>query len=150
MKGMLIGMSLDKGVMDLALRYFITCEAIALQTRQIVDKMNDQGHKITAIFMSGGLVKNAVLMQLIGKFKYHGSTDYVRPKLSLIMHSLFKSMAITIQRTYVMSQFNCQLHIRLQLSWVRPCWERPLMYPLNYRNPKRFPSRKSLRRERIK
>ncbi|EFP87568.2 hypothetical protein PGTUg99_018151 [Puccinia graminis f. sp. tritici] len=65
MKGMLIGMSLDKGVMDLALRYFITCEAIALQTRQIVDKMNDQGHKITAIFMSGGLVKNAVLMQLI-------------------------------------------------------------------------------------
>lgn len=67
MKGMLIGMSLDKGVMDLALRYFITCEAIALQTRQIVDKMNDKGHKITAIFMSGGLVKNAVLMQLIGK-----------------------------------------------------------------------------------
>ncbi|POW11660.1 hypothetical protein PSTT_05197 [Puccinia striiformis] len=65
MKGMLIGMSLDRGVMDLALRYFITCEAIALQTRQIVDKMNEKGHKITSIFMSGGLVKNAILMQLI-------------------------------------------------------------------------------------
>ncbi|KAA1104102.1 hypothetical protein PGT21_010856 [Puccinia graminis f. sp. tritici] len=61
MKGMLIGMSLDKGVMDLALRYLITCEAIALQTRQIVDKMNDQGHNISAIFMSGGLVKKCCL-----------------------------------------------------------------------------------------
>ncbi|KAI9608065.1 hypothetical protein H4Q26_005519 [Puccinia striiformis f. sp. tritici PST-130] len=30
--------------------------AIALQTRQIVDKMNEKGHKITSIFMSGGLV----------------------------------------------------------------------------------------------
>lgn len=65
MKGMLIGISLDKGVMDLALRYFITCEAIALQTRQIMEKMNEKGHKITAIFMSGGLVKNDLLMDLL-------------------------------------------------------------------------------------
>lgn len=65
MKGMLIGISLDKGVMDLALRYFITCEAIALQTRQIVEKMNQKGHKITSLFMSGGLVKNEILMNLL-------------------------------------------------------------------------------------
>lgn len=66
MKGMLIGISLDKGLVDLALRYFITCEAIALQTRQIMDEMNNKGHHIKSIFMSGGLVKNEILMDLLG------------------------------------------------------------------------------------
>ena len=50
---------------DLCLRYLATCEAIALQTRQIVEAMNSRGHTIKAIFMSGGLVKNPVLMQLL-------------------------------------------------------------------------------------
>lgn len=65
MRGMLVGMALDKTVGDLALRYLATAEAIALQTRQIVDSMNDKGHDIKYIFMSGGLVKNKVLMKLI-------------------------------------------------------------------------------------
>ena len=39
-------------------------EAIALQTRHIVDQMNDKGHSITSIYMSGGQAKNAMLMQL--------------------------------------------------------------------------------------
>ena len=39
-------------------------EAIALQTRHIVDQMNDKGHQITSIYMSGGQAKNAMLMQL--------------------------------------------------------------------------------------
>ncbi|GAA5943115.1 hypothetical protein JCM1841_003896 [Sporobolomyces salmonicolor] len=54
MRGMHIGMQLDKNVSDLALRYYATGEAIALQTRQIIDKMNRNGHKIESIFMSGG------------------------------------------------------------------------------------------------
>ncbi|TNY19474.1 hypothetical protein DMC30DRAFT_353846 [Rhodotorula diobovata] len=65
MRGMLIGMQLDKTVGDLALRYYATGEAIALQTRQIIDEMNTRGHKIESIFMSGGLVKNRFLMSLI-------------------------------------------------------------------------------------
>ncbi|CEQ40540.1 SPOSA6832_02187, partial [Sporobolomyces salmonicolor] len=65
MRGMHIGMQLDKNVSDLALRYYATGEAIALQTRQIIDKMNRNGHKIESIFMSGGLVKNRFLMSLI-------------------------------------------------------------------------------------
>lgn len=39
-------------------------EAIALQTRHIVDEMNDKGHAINAIYMSGGQAKNSALMQL--------------------------------------------------------------------------------------
>lgn len=39
-------------------------EAIALQTRHIVDEMNAKGHAINAIYMSGGQAKNAALMQL--------------------------------------------------------------------------------------
>jgi len=54
MRGMLIGMALDKTVGDLALRYYATAEAIALQTRQIIDEMNEKGHQIKSIFMSGG------------------------------------------------------------------------------------------------
>ncbi|BGP15357.1 hypothetical protein JCM10213_001451 [Rhodosporidiobolus nylandii] len=65
MRGMLIGMQLDKTIGDLALRYYATGEAIALQTRQIIDVMNESGHKIDSIFMSGGLVKNRFLMSLI-------------------------------------------------------------------------------------
>jgi ribulose kinase len=65
MRGMLTGLALDATTTDLALRYLATCEAIALQTRQIMDAMNDRGHAITSIFMSGGLVKNAILMQLL-------------------------------------------------------------------------------------
>ncbi|KAI8460712.1 hypothetical protein BY996DRAFT_4574324 [Phakopsora pachyrhizi] len=65
MKGMLIGITLDRGLMDLALRYLITCEAIAFQTRQIIERMNLKGHMITSIFMSGGLVKNEILMDLL-------------------------------------------------------------------------------------
>ena len=39
-------------------------EAIALQTRHIVDQMNSKGHAIQSIYMSGGQAKNAMLMQL--------------------------------------------------------------------------------------
>lgn len=66
MKGMLIGLTLDKSINDLALRYLITCEAIALQTKQIMIEMNQKGHQIRSIFMSGGLVKNPILMELLG------------------------------------------------------------------------------------
>lgn len=65
MRGMVTGQRLDRGVSDLALRYFATLEAIALQTRHIMDEMNGKGHKIDSIYMSGGQVKNPTFMQLI-------------------------------------------------------------------------------------
>jgi ribulose kinase len=39
-------------------------EAIALQTRHIVDEMNAKGHEITSIYMSGGQAKNIPMMEL--------------------------------------------------------------------------------------
>ncbi|SNX82995.1 related to ribitol kinase [Melanopsichium pennsylvanicum] len=65
MRGMITGLKLDRSVADLALKYYATLEAIALQTRHIVEEMNAKGHRIDSIYMSGGHVKNPVFMQLI-------------------------------------------------------------------------------------
>ncbi|TFK43052.1 Pentulose kinase [Crucibulum laeve] len=64
MRGSIVGLELDSGLTDLAKRYNVTLEAIALQTRHIVDEMNIKGHSITSIYMSGGQAKNIALMQL--------------------------------------------------------------------------------------
>ncbi|KAK0490523.1 FGGY family of carbohydrate kinase [Armillaria novae-zelandiae] len=64
MKGSIVGMALDDTLHDLARKYNVTLEAIALQTRHIVDEMNAKGHKITSIYMSGGQAKNIPMMQL--------------------------------------------------------------------------------------
>lgn len=70
MRGAIVGLQLDKGVKDIALRYLATCEAIAMQTKQyvgvisaanvtdrsfasIIDDMNSRGHEIKYLFMSG-------------------------------------------------------------------------------------------------
>ncbi|ORY31026.1 hypothetical protein BCR39DRAFT_527906 [Naematelia encephala] len=65
MKGMITGLALDDSLNDLARKFNVTLEAIALQTRHIVDEMNDKGHKIDSIYMSGSQAKNAPLMSLL-------------------------------------------------------------------------------------
>ncbi|KZT27079.1 Pentulose kinase [Neolentinus lepideus HHB14362 ss-1] len=65
MRGAIMGLSLDAGLGDLARKFNVTLEAIALQTRHIVDEMNAKGHSIQAIYMSGGQAKNQPLMQLL-------------------------------------------------------------------------------------
>ncbi|KAF8966485.1 hypothetical protein BDZ97DRAFT_1808098 [Flammula alnicola] len=64
MRGSIIGMELDNSLIDLAKQYHATLLAIALQTRHIVDTLNNSGHKVASIYMSGGQAKNAELMQL--------------------------------------------------------------------------------------
>jgi ribulose kinase len=54
----------DDGLTDLARKYNLTLESIALQTRHIVDEMNVKGHSITSIYMSGSQAKNIPMMQL--------------------------------------------------------------------------------------
>lgn len=64
MRGLISGLKLDQSVTDLALKYFATLEAISLQTRHIIESMNEKGHQIKSLHMSGGQVKNQTLMSL--------------------------------------------------------------------------------------
>ncbi|KAI9881881.1 MAG: hypothetical protein M1823_006407, partial [Watsoniomyces obsoletus] len=65
MTGSVVGLSSDKSLDGLALYYYGTMEFIALQTHQIISTMNQAGHKISSIFMSGSQCQNDILMSLI-------------------------------------------------------------------------------------
>lgn len=65
MRGSIVGLSLDSSISDLALRFNVTLEAIALQTRHILDELRTHGHEIDGIYISGGQAKNQPLMQLL-------------------------------------------------------------------------------------
>lgn len=65
MVGSVVGLSSDKSLTGLALYYYGAMEFIALQTRQIVETMNGNGHVISSIFMSGSQCQNDILMDLM-------------------------------------------------------------------------------------
>ncbi|KAL8741875.1 MAG: hypothetical protein Q9190_005568 [Brigantiaea leucoxantha] len=65
MTGAVIGLSSDKSIDGLALYYYATMEFIALQTHQIIEAMNEAGHQIHSIFMSGSQCQNDILMRLM-------------------------------------------------------------------------------------
>ncbi|KAH7105324.1 Pentulose kinase [Auriculariales sp. MPI-PUGE-AT-0066] len=65
MRGALMGLSLDSGIGDLAKKFYIALESIALQTRHIVEAMRTKGHTIRSICISGGQARNKHLCQLI-------------------------------------------------------------------------------------
>ena len=60
MKGMITGLQLDDSLNDLARKFNVTLEAIALQTRHIVDEMNARGHQIDSIYMSGAYMSISI------------------------------------------------------------------------------------------
>jgi ribulose kinase len=57
--------SQDSTLLDLARKFHLTLEAIALQTRHIVDEMNAHGHAVRSIYVSGSQAKNRALMALL-------------------------------------------------------------------------------------
>ncbi|KAH9986788.1 Pentulose kinase [Russula vinacea] len=65
MRGSIVGLTLDSSLQDLARKYALALEAIALQTRHIVEKLNDAGHSIRALYLSGSQAQNAALMRLL-------------------------------------------------------------------------------------
>ncbi|KAJ5374075.1 hypothetical protein N7517_006081 [Penicillium concentricum] len=65
MSGAVIGLRSDASTKSLALHYYGVLEFIALQTRQIVDTMNEHGYQISTIFMSGSQTLNDLLVRLI-------------------------------------------------------------------------------------
>ncbi|KAJ7725096.1 FGGY family of carbohydrate kinase [Mycena metata] len=64
MRGSLVGLTLDATLPDLARKYYLTLESIALQTRHIIDSLNAAGHSVWEIYISGGQATNGVLMRL--------------------------------------------------------------------------------------
>lgn len=65
MAGAVIGLTSDKSMDSLCIQYYGAMEFIALQTRQIIGTMNDAGHQIKSIFMSGSQCQNEILLDLI-------------------------------------------------------------------------------------
>ncbi|CAI7568963.1 sugar kinase [Penicillium manginii] len=65
MTGSIVGLTSDKSIDGLARYYYATLEFIALQTKQIVETMNNAGHGLTSIFMSGSQCQNDILVGLI-------------------------------------------------------------------------------------
>ena len=65
MRGSFVALALDRSMDDLALKFNVTLEAIALQTRHIVETLNAKGHSVQEICISGRQAKNAPLVQLL-------------------------------------------------------------------------------------
>ncbi|GAN02346.1 pentulose kinase [Mucor ambiguus] len=65
LRGTIVGASLDKSVDDLALRYLATLQAIACQTRHIIETLNKEGYTIDTLCMSGGLCKSPLFVQIL-------------------------------------------------------------------------------------
>jgi len=59
------GLTLEADVDSLAIQYYATVEAIGHQTKHIIECLNNEGHQIRSIFMSGGQCKNKLLIQTI-------------------------------------------------------------------------------------
>lgn len=65
LRGTIVGVSLDKSIDDLALRYLATLQAIACQTRHIIETLNKEGYTINTLCMSGGLCKSSLFVQIL-------------------------------------------------------------------------------------
>ncbi|XP_071421152.1 FGGY carbohydrate kinase domain-containing protein isoform X2 [Pithys albifrons albifrons] len=64
LKGMVVGLTLSRGLDELALIYLATIQAIALGTRHILESMEAAGHAISTLFLCGGLSKNPLFVQM--------------------------------------------------------------------------------------
>jgi len=61
--GSMVGLTLETGRDALARRYLATLQALAYGTRHIIDRMNEAGHHIDRIVMTGGGAKNALWLR---------------------------------------------------------------------------------------
>jgi hypothetical protein len=75
-------------------------EAIGHQTKHIIDSLNDAGHQIKSIFMSGGQCKNKLLIQTISKCS--PLPDRVELKSVVLLYRLL--YRITLKRLSVWAQ----------------------------------------------
>lgn len=65
MSGSVVGITADKDLKNLAIQYYGVLEFLAFQTHQIISEMNNTGHCIRSIFISGSQCQNEILVSLI-------------------------------------------------------------------------------------
>ncbi|KAF7331710.1 hypothetical protein MKEN_00050800 [Mycena kentingensis (nom. inval.)] len=65
MRGALSGLVLSSSLSDLAQRYYLALQAIALQTRHIIDTLEQAGHDVRVVALSGGQAVNVALVSLL-------------------------------------------------------------------------------------
>lgn len=64
MKGMICGLTLARGVDELAILYIATLQSLVFGTRQIVEAMTKHGHEVKVVYVCGGLTKNRLFIQM--------------------------------------------------------------------------------------
>lgn len=62
LKGMVIGLTLDDSLDNLAIYYLSAIQSVAYGTRHIIEEMNNNGFNIKKIFMTGGGTKNPLFL----------------------------------------------------------------------------------------
>ena len=62
-KGMMMGLSMDGGLRDLALWYAATIQATAYGTRHIIETLNEHWYQIQQVYVCGGHLKNQLFLQ---------------------------------------------------------------------------------------
>ncbi|XP_022670271.1 FGGY carbohydrate kinase domain-containing protein-like isoform X2 [Varroa jacobsoni] len=58
MRGMISGLELSNTEEDLAILFLAGVQALAYQTKQIVDQLEKQGHRVESLLLCGGLINN--------------------------------------------------------------------------------------------
>ncbi len=62
-RGMVVGLTLNQSLLEVAKQYYATVQAIAYGTRHIIEAMNEKGYEISEIYMCGGHTKNDIFLQ---------------------------------------------------------------------------------------
>lgn len=63
LRGMIVGLSLERGIAELALHYLAAIQGVAHGTRHIIEELNRNGYAIDTICACGGGTKNPVFLQ---------------------------------------------------------------------------------------
>jgi FGGY-family pentulose kinase len=62
-KGVVVGLTLNQTLFEVAKQYYATIQAIAYGTRHIIEVMNKKGYDISEIYMCGGHTKNEIFLK---------------------------------------------------------------------------------------
>jgi D-ribulokinase len=62
-RGVMVGLTLNQSVSEVAKHYYATLQAIAYGTRHIIEVMNEKGYQISDIYICGGHIKNQLFVQ---------------------------------------------------------------------------------------